>query len=484
MSQSRPLLLVVLLMAFAVLPGMAAIGMFFDGAIYASISRNLAEGRGTLWDPSFSQTLFASFREHPPLMFWLQSVFFGVLGDSYLTERLYDLVLLVTSLLVLWRIWATLLRHVGAERLVGYFWLVIVCLAVTPKWAWAYRNNVLENTLTLFSLIAVWLILLASLRNSFRAGSLFTIGAAVCCFLALLTKGLVGLFVLAVPALCWIVFRVDWRRISLIYAVLLPSMAALWLGLLYAMPEAVQYFSQYIERQLVSRVGAGGEGLRLIPKLLQELLPMLAVLFIAAAAYRKKIVFRLAPWSRASVLALFIGLSASLPLVLGDMVSSHYLLPSIPFYALAVAIVIAGLVDAANQGTPLVLRAKPGWRFAVAYGALCFVLGIWLATQVGQVRKNGEHYEFLGRVCKHLDGCAGKVVFAEEGLWRDWRMHAIGQRHFRLSLDNEPAGHGHAIGRAHAPAPSGFTRSVFQSGSWVLYRSARGRKPASPLERN
>ena len=99
-AHPRPLTLTLLLAAVLLLPGMAAIGTFFDGLIYAAISRNLAAGIGEFWAPHFSEGLFPVFREYPPLVFWLQSLSFRVLGDSYLTERVYDLVLLIATVLL------------------------------------------------------------------------------------------------------------------------------------------------------------------------------------------------------------------------------------------------------------------------------------------------------------------------------------------------------------------------------------------------
>jgi len=44
-------------------------GMFFDGLTYASIARNINEGIGTLWVPSYTPTIHPEFYEHPPFSF-------------------------------------------------------------------------------------------------------------------------------------------------------------------------------------------------------------------------------------------------------------------------------------------------------------------------------------------------------------------------------------------------------------------------------
>ena len=74
--------------AAATVPRLAHRGMFVDGVTYASIARNLAEGRGSFWSPSYTATLYPQFHEHPPLGFWLQSLWFRVFGDHLFVERL------------------------------------------------------------------------------------------------------------------------------------------------------------------------------------------------------------------------------------------------------------------------------------------------------------------------------------------------------------------------------------------------------------
>ena len=53
----------------ATVPRLAHRGMFVDGVTYASIARNLAEGRGTFWTPSYTATIYPQFHDHPPLGF-------------------------------------------------------------------------------------------------------------------------------------------------------------------------------------------------------------------------------------------------------------------------------------------------------------------------------------------------------------------------------------------------------------------------------
>ena len=65
-------------------------GMFVDGILYATVSRNLALGDGTFWDPFVSKTFMQHFHEQPPLVFWLQALLFKLDSHSIYPERIYS----------------------------------------------------------------------------------------------------------------------------------------------------------------------------------------------------------------------------------------------------------------------------------------------------------------------------------------------------------------------------------------------------------
>ena len=94
-------LLTFAVLALAILPRLAHRGMFVDGVTYASIARNLAQGQGSFWSPFYTATIYPQFHEHPPLGFWLQSLWFRVLGDHLFVERLYAVTIgLATAVLL------------------------------------------------------------------------------------------------------------------------------------------------------------------------------------------------------------------------------------------------------------------------------------------------------------------------------------------------------------------------------------------------
>jgi 4-amino-4-deoxy-L-arabinose transferase-like glycosyltransferase len=78
-------LVLMAMVAWGTLPRLAKKGLFGDGLLYASMSRNMAEGRGSIWQPYFSSSYWiegvpSTYYENPPLMIWVQSWFFRLIG--------------------------------------------------------------------------------------------------------------------------------------------------------------------------------------------------------------------------------------------------------------------------------------------------------------------------------------------------------------------------------------------------------------------
>jgi 4-amino-4-deoxy-L-arabinose transferase-like glycosyltransferase len=86
-------------------------GMFMDGMIYVTVSRNLAEGVGSFWDPYFSATLMTSYHEQPPLYFGLLALFYKVFGSSMYVERLFSLVCLAVTCFYMHLFWKKLFKN-------------------------------------------------------------------------------------------------------------------------------------------------------------------------------------------------------------------------------------------------------------------------------------------------------------------------------------------------------------------------------------
>ena len=196
-------LFTVFFLGLMLLPRLVTQGMFGDGLLYASLARNLAEGRGSLWAPFFSTGYFVPFAsgnpyfENPPLMLWLQAGFFRLLGDFWWVEKLYALLLFLLNAWLLVRVWETPLR--GTPYQGKYGWLPLLGWYLIPSVVWGNPNNLMDNNLLTFCLLALWCALDG--RFSGRKVWLKLTLAGGCVYLGLMTKGPVALYPVAAPFL-------------------------------------------------------------------------------------------------------------------------------------------------------------------------------------------------------------------------------------------------------------------------------------------
>ena len=96
-------------------------GVFDDGVFYSCISRNLAfETQTSIWDLKVSNALDSGFNGHPPLLFWIQGLFFKLLGDVYWLERVFSLTTALLTIPLIHKCWK--LFHKEDADLAVFFW--------------------------------------------------------------------------------------------------------------------------------------------------------------------------------------------------------------------------------------------------------------------------------------------------------------------------------------------------------------------------
>ena len=88
---SRNLLILFVFTLYFLLLGykLMRLGIHGDGLEYATVALNMADGLGTFWKPYLDDTIHPVFHEHPPLVFWIQSIFFRLFGDGPYFENFY-----------------------------------------------------------------------------------------------------------------------------------------------------------------------------------------------------------------------------------------------------------------------------------------------------------------------------------------------------------------------------------------------------------
>jgi len=413
-----------LLIAFFFILPLGQIGLFDDGVFYGSISRNLAtEPRENAWQLVVSLTLDDRFNGHPPFMFWLQSYFFTILGDHFWVEKVFSFCCLLLSLLAIKSIWNLLLPKAKL-----YAYLPVFCWLLTPMTWWSFGNNMLENLLTVLDLWAVFFIFKYIFANKwFNINVLYII---ILLISASLTKGPVGLYPLAVFATIFILgkkeqfYKTCVAVISTVFGII-----SFYTVLILTNQPAQEFLYRYIELQIspsLSGLSAATSRFLILQKIVEENLILLALILTSLFVQKwKKIIVSQFNWVAFNTF-IFIALSATLPMMISPKQLGFYIVPALPFFALAAAVL---LLPAAEY----LRRYQGDWRWlwrAINVGIIaCFIL---FYTNFGTIGRNKQMLADVQIINKKI--AAHTVVRLQNELYKTWNLHGYLYRFGYINL--------------------------------------------------
>lgn len=435
--------------------------MFFDGVTYASVSRNLAQGVGTFWAPHYTQTLYPIFYEHPPLGFFLESLFFRMLGESFWVERFASLVFGLAGFFFLALVWRKL-RVVGyVESSSAWPCLIFACFPMT---SWMMRSNMLEGIASVFNGAAVLAIVSAVSSKIFErkmfSQIFFGAVSGLCVAAAVLVKGPPQLFPLALPALLFLFSSkfnaVDFRKrdCTAVFITVFVTAVGVLFSVFFFSVSAREFLNVYVEKQLLASLSghreiAQGGRISLVFRFFNEaVLPVALIGFLWLCLRRPKNIFRFDP---SVSLWLAFALCASVPLLASPKQMGFYLYSSLPYFALSLAIFSDSLGAILEK-----ILSRP-----LPYKSVMSVCGFCVATASFFLVKNfnvpfrdKEFFADLGAfgevgaresksVTRVLPGVTlpNRTVFraCPSDLASDWELVANVQRFLKASLATQAA---------------------------------------------
>ncbi|HEY9176261.1 MAG TPA: glycosyltransferase family 39 protein [Flavipsychrobacter sp.] len=408
-------------------------GIFLDGVTYAAISRNLAIGKGSFWHLYYRGDW--GFYEHPPLMFGLQAIFFKVLGDHYLTEKIYSFVIWVLTAIAMRSLWK---RALAAHYEEYSYALPLLLWCLAPTITWGYTNNILDCTMALFDIAAVLFIYRAIVSGSRWQ----LIVGAVCIFAALLTKGPVGMFPLAVPGLYWLAYKWGaWKELgrAVVQTLVLVELVVVGVFLLFQFPESRSGIEQYLHQQLMAALGGereitgGGLGRwTLIYELLMQMLVPIAlgviVVVLAKVFKAKRPEYKL---KNTALFFLLVGIAASLPMMLSVKQRTFYLVPSLPYYIMALCVVLYPFYIALTNR--LGVGEKRLKYFKMSAAVISLGLCVYLGSKVGQPGRDHEMIANMKYIGAHMP--KGEKIGICSEMDKDYSFLAYIQRYNRMEVN-------------------------------------------------
>lgn len=428
------------LAAAVILPRMAHRGMFVDGVTYASIARNLAEGRGRFWAPSYTATIYPEFHEHLPLALWIQSLWFRLLGDHLYVERVYSLTMAVATAALLAAIW----RHAYREReaaplfqvedrgkgvrlLFLEWWPILLWIAV-PVVSWAIVGNLLETTMALFTTAAVFAVVKGLGVERGNSAVQWGMVSGLLIVAATLAKGPVGLFPLAAPAT--LALLPESRRVGVVLTAQWTTVAATAM-LLLAFGASRSSLIAYIDVQLLPAISGQREvsaaSMTIVKALVAGVvLPILGLALLTTAGAGRFVAPSTADRRRATAFAL-LALAGTLPIMMSAKQAGHYLVPAVPIFALAAASAMAPTAAALAQRCA---TAGALWvRGVTVLLTLVAVAGIWVPG-LDRDRSRLVNLDVLEYAVPR-----GETIGICPSANSDWGLHAWFERRFHVSLD-------------------------------------------------
>lgn len=418
-------------------PALFMDGMFQDGAFYASISRNLAEGNGTIWNLHYTETMYAEMHEQPPLMFVLQALFFKVLGDGIYTERIYSLLTAIITCILIHRSWKLISELNGTEAPNRTNWLPLLLWFVMPVSYYVFTNNLVECTMTIFVLLAFNSILRAMIIHPEK--HLHWLIAGMWILLAGLTKGVQGMFLLSAPFWCWLILKNGTAKHFFIRTATIALIPAVFVVIAWFTPVIHDSFAAYFDSRY-SKTFSGETAhsdnyFHLLYELLLDTLPSLAILFVMFMAGRKtdSLKSHFKQNTRLIYFILACALSGILPLMITLEQRGFYLATALPLVALFMAL---GVQPIAERFSLFVLKRKTGRVGFFLLGVTCSV-SVLIITLLcaGKFKRHDEKILMLREVAA-ITG-ENVTLGVSDATFSDWTLTAYAQRYHHMSFESE-----------------------------------------------
>ena len=443
--KSWPLYLVVAAVFLALVSGsLTTTGMFMDGLIYGNVAANMAEGVGSFWHPVYTATHHPDFYEHPPLALGMLALFYKVLGTYIWVSKFY---MALTMLLCVWltvRLWVRL----GGKCENG--WMPLLLWTLMPTVTHFAFQGMLENTMVLFVLGAI-LLLLRTKRNALN-GML----AGLLLVAAFLTKGFTGLFPLVLPLLLWL-----FDRKNLSFKAMLVQSVCIVMGLLLplvvitlAVPEARDYFSNYMQHQVLAGYSQGEvHRWQILVYFLRSTAIAIGVVLLVAIVNKgvgqKPSREQWAMWALVAC--------AVLPMMVSTRQREFYLLTAMPI----VAVLLALLIE-----EPVARWIKPSK--GLAYVALALLLGAVVLNIVrfGSEGRDVQLQHDMKVIVAELE--KGETVTIPSPLYYNYSLQGYYYRECRITLDDQHRCR-HLLTTDEYPADSTYRKVPLATKEYRLY---------------
>ncbi len=399
-------LLTSLVVGALILPTLFMDGMFLDATLYSTVAHNLSQGIGTFWFPKFDTKIadLDTFHEQPPFGIWLISLSFKLFGDTIFAERFFVLIILFINSFLIHKIWILISGNIPSLKHLS--WVPLIYWGIIPLTFWSFSNNMLENIVSMFTLLAVYSFLKSYTNNHFL---FWTLIASVSILAGFMTKGFPALFPIFVPLLYFVIFRntISFSFKKIVYQYIFILILIILLSILiYQHPDARKSMNHYLIDRAFFRITQQPTTdshfyiiYRLLLELLSPLILSVLIIFLSYKKFQTPLLSNLKKHQQYSIFFFIIGLSGSLPLMLTMVQKGFYMVTSFPFFAITFGIVSSQFIIPIWSYINTAFSNKSITRTLVILNFLLLIITISLA---GTPKRDKELLEDVRKLSKIL----------------------------------------------------------------------------------
>ncbi len=453
---SKKILLLFVLALYCLLIGykLMRLGNHGDGVEYASVARNLSDGVGTFWKPYLDDRIHPVFHEHPPLVFWTQSLFFRIFGDGPYFESFYGFFIGIVILGCLAWFWQRVRRDFQLPA-VGNWWPMLL-LVPLPMFTYLLQTNRIVNTWTVFAIAATYISYRSTLGINHHI--FFSLLSGGLIYLGFLAKGPVAFFTFAVPVLAWLSLKAKLSKAITGTLLAFVTFAIFFLATSYLFEDSVKFWQGFWQNQIMASITSerspGDTHWYLAERWISEMIVPFIITGVLMLAARLS--FRRIQFNRQALFFLLVALAASLPFMISTRQHARYILHSFPFFVLSLAFATQNIAAQIES----ILTDKPSIRRGTGAVAIIFfvvALSSMLYLKDHDAKRRPFYHDFYLQNIElpqriTITVCPGDIIL------NDWLFADI-QRFYRSSLTPE-MGHQYLIiaKNSNCTVPDGYQK--------------------------
>ncbi|HEY5823349.1 MAG TPA: hypothetical protein VIT44_03230, partial [Cyclobacteriaceae bacterium] len=335
-----------------------------------------------------------------------------------------------------------------------------------PTVSWACSNNLLENTMMVFTSLSVYFYLRKEDHFYFIALS------GLCLFLAFLSKGVFALFILSIPL--WMkVFGTEakWGRTILSGMALLLFTIIPFFIFAFLDNSIVTSFKTYFEHQVigsVKNIQTVDSRWKIVEKMFSDLLPALiiSVTTIGLGLKNKWIDKKSLDANKTWPLTFFfLALSGVLPIMISLKQSSFYILATFPIFSLALGLYVLPVCERLFDQIQPRLSARIKW-----ISILLLIGGVILSVALsGRIGRDHDEMKDLYATLNVIP--RESMISMAADLSEEWQIYARYSRYgeITVSTDEENLQDYYLTRKNSLTVPPGFIKIPLQTSLFDLY---------------